>query len=83
MKDRSINVQLVIFTDLDGSLLNHEDYSFTAARPSIERIKTAGIPLIITTSKTRLEVERLQQEMGIREPFIVENGGGIFFPRIS
>lgn len=74
-------MQVIIFTDLDGSLLNHEDYSFAAARPSIERIKRAGIPLIITTSKTRLEVELLQRDMDIREPFIVENGGGIFFPR--
>ncbi|TRZ85168.1 mannosyl-3-phosphoglycerate phosphatase, partial [bacterium] len=74
-------MQLIIFTDLDGSLLNHEDYSFEEAMPSIGRIKRAGIPLIITTSKTRPEVEHLQQEMGIREPFIVENGGGIFFPR--
>ena len=74
-------MQVIIFTDLDGSLLNHEDYSFAAARPSIERIKRAGIPLIITTSKSRLEVELLQRDMGIREPFIVENGGGIFFPR--
>lgn len=74
-------MQVIIFTDLDGSLLDHEDYSFAAARPSIERIKRAGIPLIITTSKTRMEVEHLQQDMGIREPFIVENGGGIFFPR--
>ena len=73
-------MQVIIFSDLDGSLLNHEDYSFAAARPSIARIKRAGIPLIITTSKTRLEVELLQQDMGIREPFIVENGGGIFFP---
>jgi len=74
-------VQMIIFTDLDGCLLNHEDYSFAAARPSIERIKRAGIPLIITTSKTMREVERLQRDMDIREPFIVENGGGIFFPR--
>ena len=74
-------MQVIIFTDLDGSLLNHEDYSFAAARPSIERIKRAGIPLIITTSKSRLEVELLQRDMGIREPFIVENGAAIFFPR--
>lgn len=73
-------MQLIIFTDLDGSLLNQEDYSFTAARSSIERIKMAGIPLIITTSKTKPEVECLQKDMGIREPFVVENGGGIFFP---
>ena len=73
-------MQVIIFTDLDGSLLDHENYSFTEAMPSLRRIKQSGIPLIITTSKTRMEVEHLQREIGIREPFIVENGGGIFFP---
>lgn len=73
-------MRVIIFTDLDGSLLNHEDYSCAAAGPSIERIKKAGIPLIIATSKTRTEVELLQRDLGIREPFIVENGAAIFFP---
>lgn len=73
-------MRIVIFTDLDGTLLNHEDYSFEEARPSLERIGKSGIPLIVATSKTRPEVELLQREIGIREPFIVENGGGIFFP---
>jgi mannosyl-3-phosphoglycerate phosphatase len=70
----------ILFTDLDGSLLDEGDYSFAGARTSLARIRRAGIPLIFTTSKTRREVERLQEAMGIREPFIVENGGGIFFP---
>ena len=74
-------MKMIIFTDLDDSFLDNGEYSFAAARPSIERIKRTGIPLIITTSKTRREVEFLQRNMGIREPFIVENGGGIFFPR--
>jgi len=73
-------VQVIIFTDLDGSLLNHADYSFTEAMPALARIKSSGIPLIMTTSKTRREVESLQLEMGVWEPFIVENGGGVFFP---
>jgi len=73
-------MKLVIFTDLDGSILNHDDYSFEGARSSLARIKRAGIPLIFTTSKTRREVELLQEEMGIREPSIVENGATIFFP---
>jgi mannosyl-3-phosphoglycerate phosphatase len=72
--------QILIFTDLDGSLLNHGDYSFAEARPSLGRIRRAGIPLILTTSKTRSEVECLQAKMGLREPFIAENGGGVFFP---
>ncbi|WP_457626163.1 HAD-IIB family hydrolase [Persephonella sp.] len=71
---------LVIFTDLDGSLLNHEDYSYEDAVPSIERIKKLRIPLIFTSSKTRIEIELLQKEIGIKEPFIVENGAAVFFP---
>ncbi len=71
---------LVIFTDLDGSLLNHDDYSYKDAIPSLNRIKKLKIPLIFTSSKTRVEIELLQKEIGIREPFIVENGAAIFFP---
>ncbi len=73
--------QIIIFTDLDGTLLNHEDYSFEDALPALNRIKENHIPLIIVTSKTRKEVEIIQRELGIEEPFIVENGGGIFFPK--
>ena len=71
---------IVIFTDLDGSLLNHEDYSYSDAVESLEKIKKLKIPLIFTTSKTRIEVELLQEEIGIKEPFIIENGAAIFFP---
>jgi mannosyl-3-phosphoglycerate phosphatase len=74
-------MKILVFTDLDGSLLNSDDYSFEDARPSLRRLREAQIPLILVTSKTRREVEPLQCAMGIREPFIVENGGGIFFPR--
>ncbi len=71
---------LLIFTDLDGSLLDHEDYSVAGARPALARIRRLSIPLIFTTSKTRAEVEALQAELELAQPFIVENGGGLFFP---
>lgn len=74
-------MQVIIFTDLDGSLLDHYDYSWKAAGPSLARIKRAAIPLIIATSKTRREVEPLRRDLGMGDPFIVENGGGVFFPR--
>lgn len=70
----------VIFSDLDGSLLNYDDYSFEKARPALEKIRRWGIPLILTTSKTRTEVEIILGEMGLEEPFIVENGGALLFP---
>jgi mannosyl-3-phosphoglycerate phosphatase len=73
-------MKILIFTDLDGTLLNHEDYSFNDALPMLGRIRKTGIPLILTTSKTRREVELLQKEIGIDDPFIVENGAAIYFP---
>ncbi len=71
---------VLIFTDLDGSLLDHDGYSYECARPALDRIRRLSVPLVFVTSKTRVEVERLQEKMGLREPFIPENGGGIFFP---
>jgi mannosyl-3-phosphoglycerate phosphatase len=73
-------MKILIFTDLDGTLLNHEDYSYADALPSLAKIRQAAIPLILTTSKTHPEIEMLQIEMGIDDPFIAENGAAIFFP---
>ncbi|MDO9558079.1 MAG: HAD-IIB family hydrolase [Syntrophales bacterium] len=73
-------MKLVIFSDLDGSLLNYDDYSFEEARPALEKIRRWEIPLILTTSKTRAEVEIILGEMGFEEPFIIENGAALFFP---
>jgi mannosyl-3-phosphoglycerate phosphatase len=72
--------KILIFTDLDGSLLDHDSYSFEGALPALARIREADIPLVLTTSKTRVEIEALQAELGIRGPFIAENGAAIFFP---
>jgi mannosyl-3-phosphoglycerate phosphatase len=73
-------MRILIFTDLDGSLLNHGDYSYEEARPALARITESGWPLIMVTSKTRPEVVFLQEQMGLDEPFVVENGAAIFFP---
>lgn len=72
--------KLIIFTDLDGTLLDAEDYSFEAARPALDMIAARGIPLILTSSKTRAEIEVLRDRLGNTHPFITENGGGIFIP---
>jgi mannosyl-3-phosphoglycerate phosphatase len=70
----------IVFTDLDGTLLNHEDYSFEAALPLIEELRHKEIPIIPVTSKTRQEVETLINKLGLNAPFVVENGSGIFIP---
>lgn len=69
-------MNLLIFTDLDGTLLDHFDYSYEAAKAALGRIRHQQIPMIFITSKTRLEIERLQADMQIQEPFISESGAG-------
>lgn len=70
----------VIFTDLDGTLLDHHTYSWEAARPALEELARRGVPWIPVTSKTRAELEVLRAELGHTHPFIVENGAAAFIP---
>ena len=71
---------MIVFSDLDGTLLDQETYSFEAARPALEALLEAGVPLILCTSKTRLETERWRRALANVHPFIVENGGAVFVP---
>lgn len=71
---------LLIFTDLDGTLLDQRSYSCSAAEDSLQRLHQLAIPLVLTSSKTCAEILSLQSELGLHEAFISENGGGIFVP---
>ncbi|MFT6267615.1 MAG: mannosyl-3-phosphoglycerate phosphatase [Alphaproteobacteria bacterium] len=75
------NRRILVFTDFDGTLLDHYSYSFEAAKPCIKRLSAIGIPIIPNTSKTLAEVSALQQIMGLHTPLIVENGAAIYMPR--
>ncbi|WP_250654845.1 HAD-IIB family hydrolase [Alkalimarinus coralli] len=70
----------MIVTDLDGTLLDHYDYSFDAAMPALKVLKSRTIPLILNTSKTYAEVVGIKSELGIDTPCIVENGSAIYLP---
>ncbi|MHC5077171.1 MAG: HAD-IIB family hydrolase, partial [Planctomycetota bacterium] len=73
--------RLLVFTDLDGTLLDHESYSFEPALPALAVLKDNNIPLIVCTSKTRAEIELIRVQLDNSHPFISENGGAIFIPR--
>ncbi len=47
----------------------------------LQTLKDRGIPVIPVTSKTRAEVETLIQQIGLTDPFVVENGSAIYMPR--
>lgn len=70
----------IIFSDLDGTLLDARSYSLDAALPALERIQARAIPLVLCSSKTRAEIEACHLRMRNGHPFVAENGGGIFIP---
>jgi mannosyl-3-phosphoglycerate phosphatase len=72
--------RLIVFTDLDGTLLDHDSYSWRAAKPAMARLGCNGIPLIFNSSKTAAEISELQSMMGLRGPFIAENGAAVVIP---
>ena len=71
----------LVFTDLDGSLLDHHSYQFDEARPMLRRLDELAVPVIPTSSKTRVEIEALRRLMDNVHPFIVENGAAIYIPK--
>jgi mannosyl-3-phosphoglycerate phosphatase family protein len=72
--------KIVIFTDLDGTLLHPKSYSFQDAAPALDLIKERSIPLVLCSSKTRSEIEVYRKRLDNLHPFISENGGGIYIP---
>lgn len=70
----------IVFTDLDGTLLDHATYSWEPALPALSLLRERQIPLVFCSSKTRAEIEHYRRELGNHDPFVSENGGGIFIP---
>ena len=71
---------LVVFTDLDGCLLEEDTGAYEAAAPALQALRRAEVPLVLCTSKTRAEVEPLHRRLGLEDPYVVENGGAIAIP---
>lgn len=72
--------RLIVFTDLDGTLLNHDDYDYRDALPAIRRLQSMSVPIIFTSSKTLDELQQLANEIGVHHPIIHETGCGISWP---
>lgn len=77
---KSAQPKVVLFTDLDGCLLNKADYNYKPTLPVLARCVQMQIPVVFASSKTGSEMQHLAQEIGIeRAPLICENGGLILW----
>ena len=69
---------IIIFTDLDGSLLNTQNFKFKKAKSLIKKIIKDSNFIIPNSSKTELEIRNFIKKLKIKLPFISENGSEIY-----
>ncbi len=71
---------LVVYTDLDGTLLDHHSYSHAAASPALALLRAHDVPVVLASSKTFPELAALASELALEYPVIGENGAFVAWP---
>lgn len=70
----------LFFSDLDGTILDHDTYSYDESITALKMLREKDIPLIMVSSKTFEEMYLLSMELGLDAAFAFENGCGIAYP---
>jgi mannosyl-3-phosphoglycerate phosphatase len=68
---------LIVFTDLDGTLVEEGTYDAGPAEAIVRTLQERGAVVVPVTSRSRREVEKLRSALSLSGPFIVENGSAI------
>lgn len=67
----------VVFTDLEGSLLDAVTRDFSPADPVLKKLRAAHVPVIPVSTKTLDELVPLAIGLGVTDAMIVESGSAI------
>jgi mannosyl-3-phosphoglycerate phosphatase len=67
----------VLFTDIDGTLIDHDTYRPGPAAGALVDLQNAGVMVVLCSSKTAAEQVVLRAELGLEGPYIVENGAAV------
>ncbi len=70
--------KIIVFTDLDATLIDYDNYDFKEIKDFIKKIIGKGIPIIPITSKTKNETLKFLKKLNYYESFSVENGGAVY-----
>ena len=69
--------KILIFTDLDGSLLDKETFKFDVIKDYFKELVRKGIIIIPNSSKTEAELLDFNEQNNLDLSFITENGSSI------
>lgn len=72
----------LIFSDLDGTFLDHQNYSFGRNNQVVIKLKNKNHQLIFNSSKTYSEIKLILKKLRLlKMPFSCENGAILYFPK--
>ena len=72
------NTSLVIFTDIDGTFLDHDTFSEGDNFEILDKLVENNHYVVFNSSKTFHEIKKMQDRHKTSFPFICETGGGIY-----
>lgn len=73
------DMKWAVFTDLDGTFLDHHTYDYQAAVPVVRKLRAHGIPVFSVSSKTLAEQKALFDHLELFDGYVAENGGVVWF----
>ena len=73
-------MKALFFTDMDGTLIDHNNYCYELSLHGIKLLREKSVPLIPVSSKTFDEMHLFMSELNLNHPFAFENGSGIAYP---
>ena len=70
-----MTARVLVFAELDDALVRHAGTESVAL---LRRLEQDGATVILCSARTRAEIEEVQQDLGIRHPFVAESGSAAF-----
>jgi predicted mannosyl-3-phosphoglycerate phosphatase (HAD superfamily) len=75
------STSIVVFTAIEGALRNGPGGSCHDARGALNLLIARGIPVVLMSHGEAADVQSLQREVGLVEPFMCEGGAALYIPR--
>jgi predicted mannosyl-3-phosphoglycerate phosphatase (HAD superfamily) len=73
--------RVLVFCDADAAMAQATREACADAAGILQRVRAGGAIVVLCSGKTRAEVEQMQQDLRIADPFVVEHGSAAFLPR--
>ena len=68
-------LQKVVFTDIDGTLIDLISGKYGESDKLLYTLRENNVPIVLCSAKTFAEQNKIRDDLGLMDPFIVENGG--------